>query len=258
MITLTNDLLETAAPTPEHLPGLQGAATIPTPGLREIQHAVKQLYDSGGIVLVDGNPGVGKTFGTKQVLAQLGVRVHWADMPDTPKGKEANARIFTAVTGRRPPMRMTEYALTDETVDVLDGLKAVLVVDEAQNMTKSALRQLRYLHDRPTTKALVVLLGPGVVKVVTQVPELDSRVARRVNVKELTGAELRELLPQLHPALEAMSEPVRVQLAEYARGNLRRWARVLEVANSMQLDPTTGIDERAAKFIIRAITGGAS
>lgn len=246
------------APRPEHLPGLTEATIVDTPGLREIRLAVNQLHQSGGIVLIDGKPGVGKTFGTRHVLAGLDIRVHWADMPDTPKGKEANARIFTAVTGRRPPMRMTEYALTDETVDVLDGLKAVLVVDEAQNMTKSALRQLRYLHDRPTTKALVVLLGPGVVKVVTQVPELDSRVARRVNVKELTGAELRELLPQLHPALEAMSEPVRVQLAEYARGNLRRWARVLEVANSMQLDPTTGIDERAAKFIIRAITGGAS
>jgi hypothetical protein len=78
-----------------------------------------------------------------------------------------------------------------------------------------------------------------------------------VQVKELTGAQLRELLPQLHPALAAMSEPVRVQLAEYARGNLRQWARVLEVASSMQLDPIAGLNERAARFIIRAITGGA-
>jgi DNA transposition AAA+ family ATPase len=257
VITLTQDLIEAPKPVPEHLPGLAGAATINTPGLREIQHAVTQLYDSGGIVLIDGKPGVGKTFGTKRVLSQLDVRVHWADMPDTPKGKEANARIFTAVTGRRTPLRMTEYALTDETVDVLDGLKAVLVVDEAQNMTKSALRQLRYLHDRPTTKAPLVLLGSGVINVVSQVPELDSRVARRVHVKELTGAQLRELLPLLHPSLAAMSESVRMQLAEYARGNLRRWARVLEVAGSMHLDPTVGVDERAAKFIIRAITGGA-
>jgi hypothetical protein len=55
-----------------------------------------------------------------------------------------------------------------------------------------------------------------------------------------------------------MSEEVRVQLAEYAKGNLRQWARVLEAAGSMHLDPTTGIDERAAKFVIRAITGGMS
>jgi len=62
----------------------------------------------------------------------------------------------------------------------------------------------------------------------------------------------------LHPAFAEMSEEVRVQLAEYAKGNLRQWARVLEAAGSMHLDPTTGIDERAAKFVIRAITGGVS
>ena len=258
MTMLTEKIIFAPAPIPEHLPGLEGASIIRTPGLMEIQHAVTQLYDSGGIILIDGKPGVGKTFGTKYVLTQLGVNVHWADMPDTPKGKEANARIFTAVTGRRPPLRMTEYALTDETVDVLDGLKAVLVVDEAQNMTKGALRQLRYLHDRLTTKALLVLLGPGVANVVTQVPELDSRVARRVHVKELNGAQLRDLLPNLHPAFAEMSEEVRIQLAAYAKGNLRQWARVLETAGSMHLDPTTGIDVRAAKFVIRAITGGVS
>lgn len=256
VISSTRSPIATLAPA--HLPGLDGVTTISTPGLREIQVAVTQLYDHGGIIVVDGDPGVGKTFGTTHVLSTLDVRVHWADMPDTPKGKEANARIYTAVTGRRPPMRMTEYALTDETVDVLEGLKAVLVVDEAQNMTRSALRQLRYLHDRPTTKALLILLGPGVSRVVAQVPELDSRVARRIHVKELTGPQMRELLPQLHPLLANTADDVLVQLAAYARGILRRWARVLEVASTLRLDPGSGIDARAAKFIIRAITGGAS
>lgn len=246
------------APRPEHLPGLTEATIVDTPGLREIRLAVNQLHESGGIVLIDGKPGVGKTFGTRHVLAGLDIRVHWADMPDTPKGKEANARIFTAVTGQRPPMRMTEYALTEETVDVLDGLKAVLVIDEAQNMTRSALRQIRYLHDRPSTKVLLALIGTGVNSAVRQVPELDSRVSRRIKVKELTGAQMKALLPQLHPALEATPLDVLVQLGEYAKGNLRNWARILEVANSFQLDPVNGIDVTAARHIIRAITGGAS
>ena len=253
-------LLETAAPmipVPEHLPGLKGAATLDTPGLRETRLAVRQLFDEGGIILIDGKPGVGKTFGTRHALASLDVPVHWADMPDTPKGKEANARIFTAVTGRRPSMRMTEYALTEETVDVLDGLRVVLAIDEAQNMTRSALRQVRYLHDRPTTRALLVLLGPGVSKVVAQVPELDSRVSRRVHVKELTGTQLRELLPRFHPFFAATPSEVLVKLGCYARGNLRNWARILEVAQSLNLDPAAGIDATAAKHIIRSITGGA-
>ena len=258
MITMSEPTINTVETTPEHLPGLSGATTISTPGLREIQVAVAQLYNSGGIIVVDGVPGVGKTFGTKHGLSTLDIRVHWADMPDTPKGKEANARIYKAVTGRAPQLRMTEYALTDETVDVLDGLKAVLVVDEAQNMTRSALRQLRYLHDRPTTKALLVLLGPGVSKVVSQVPELDSRVARRVQVKELTGTQMRDLLPQLHPIIANTSEQVLVQLAAYARGNLRRWARILEIAGGLRIDAGQGIDPTAATVIIRAITGGMS
>lgn len=244
------------APNPEHLPGLEGAATIETPGLREIRVSVNQLRESGGIVLIDGKPGVGKTFGARQVLAGLDIRVHWVDMPDTPKGKEANARIFTAVTGHRPPMRMTEYALTEETVDVLDGLRAVLVIDEAQNMTRSALRQVRYLHDRPSTRVLLALIGTGVGSAVRQVPELDSRVSRRVAVKALNGAQMKELLPQLHPALAATPLGVLVQLGEYAKGNLRNWARILEVATSLRLDPANGIDAKAARHIIRAITGG--
>lgn len=258
MTVISSTRTPVATRAPAHLPGLDGVTTISTPGLREIQVAVTQLYNTGGIILVDGVPGVGKTFGTMHVLSTLDIRVHWADMPDTPKGKEANARIYTAVTGRRPPLRMTEYALTDETVDVLEGLKAVLVVDEAQNMTRNALRQLRYLHDRPTTKALLLLLGPGVSKVVAQVPELDSRVARRVHVKELTGPQMRQLLPELHPLLANTPEDVLIELAAYARGNLRRWARVLEAGSSMNLDSEVGIDAKAAKFIVRAITGGAS
>ena len=241
---------------PEHLPGLRGAATVETPGLREIRVAVTHLFEDGGIILVDGKPGVGKTFGTKFVLSGLDVPVHWVDMPDTPRGKEANARIFTAVTGRRPPARMTEFALTEETVDVLDGLNAVLVIDEAQNMTASALRQIRYLHDRPTTNALLILVGPGVMKTVAQVPELDSRVSRRISVKELGAKHVHDILRQLHPILATTSLEVLVDLGETAKGNLRRWARVLEIAEHFGVEEASGISPQVAKDILRTMRGG--
>ena len=258
MTTLADSVAKNALIVPEHLPGLRGASTIETPGLREIRVGVTHLFDDGGIILVDGKPGVGKTFGTKFVLAGLGIPVHWVDMPDTPRGKEANARIFAAVTGRRPPARMTEFALTEETVDVLDGLRAVLAIDEGQNMTKSALRQIRYLHDRPTTKALLVLVGPGVSRAVAQVPELDSRVSRRIVVKELTGKQMLELLPQLHPTLKDTEPAVRTSLAESARGNLRQWARVLEIAGHLGVDESTGITSPVAAHVLRMMKGSAS
>ena len=140
-------------------------------------------------------------------------------------------------------------------MDVLDGLNAVLVIDEAQNMTSSALRQVRYLHDRPTTNALLILVGPGVGRVVEQVPELDSRVSRRIHVKELGHKQLHLLLPQLHPVLAATSHQVLVDLAETARGNLRRWARVLEIAEHLGAQGDSGITKTMADHILRTMRG---
>lgn len=255
MSTTTEPLRFARAPAPEHLPGLRGAQTIQTPGLREIRVAVTQLFSDGGIILIDGNPGVGKTFATKSVLAKLEVPVHWVDMPDTPRGKEANARIFTAVTGHRPPDRMTEFALTEETVDVLDGLRAVLAIDEAQNMTASALRQIRYLHDRPNTRALLVLVGPGVGRAVAKVPELDSRVSRRIQVSNLSASQMMELLPLLHSTLSMTPQKILASLAETAKGNLRQWARVLEVARNLGVKEDEGIDAQMCGRILRTMRG---
>ena len=150
---------------------------------------------------------------------------------------------------------MTEYALTEETVDVLDDLRAALVIDEAQNMTRGALRQVRYLHDRPTTRALLLLIGSGVSTAITGVPELHSRVARTINIGELSPAQLRDLLPQLHPLYANTTPVVLAELAGYAKGNLRRWTRIIDTALQFDTDPDTGIPPTTAKHLLRAING---
>lgn len=255
MSTITT--MSSAPQVPRHLPGVVGAATLNTPGLREMRASINQLITDGGIILIDGKPGVGKTFGTQEILSSLEVRVHWVDMPDTPKGKEANARIYAAVSGQRPKRRMTEYELTEETVDVLEDLEAVLVIDEAQNMTRSALRAIRFLHDRPSTRVLIILIGSGVTNTVLAVPELDSRVSRRTMIQELRRTQVIPLLRDLHPLLAATSEETLIALGEYAKGNLRNWARILEVARSLGVDMAQGITSTNAKHIIRAISGHA-
>jgi len=249
-------MLNATASGPKHLAGVKGAVTLNTPGLRSIRNCITQLVEVGGIIPIDGKPGVGKTFGTQEVLSGLDIRVHWADMPDTPKGKEATARIYSAVTGRRPTHRMTEYELTEETVDALQDLQGVLVIDEAQNMTVSAMRALRYLHDRPSTQVLFLLLGSGVLDTVRAVPELDSRVSRRAIIKEISGEKLVPLLQELHPILAATKQECLVELAGYAKGNLRNWARILEVAMNFGVEFENGITRDHVKHIIRGITGG--
>jgi hypothetical protein len=66
----------------------------------------------------------------------------------------------------------------------------------------SALRQLRYLHDRPTTKPLLVLVGAGVINVVAQVP------AAKFIIRAITGYTVSILLKvsTLNDALVADTE----------------------------------------------------
>jgi DNA transposition AAA+ family ATPase len=245
-------------PEPEHLSGVTGAATLETPGLREIRGSVKQLLDSGGLILIDGAVGVGKTFATRSVLRETESPVYWTDMTSTPKGKETTAKVFTAITGRRPTRNMTEHELTDETVDALNGLEAVLVIDEAQNMTANSLRALRYLHDRPSTCLLLILVGPGVMEAVRRVPEVDSRVSRRAIIQALRGKNGIALLREWHPVFANTDEAVLISLAEYARGNLRSWAHILEQCCNTGVDPSEGINSIQANFFIRSLTGGRS
>lgn len=249
-ITVENAL----CPAPRHLPGVSGAATLQTPGLREVSVNLRTLVQTTGIYLIDGQPGVGKTFGTQTVLTSLEARTIWVDMSDTPRGKEATSRVFTAVSGRRPPRNLTDYALQEETVDALSGLRAVLAIDEAQNMTRSALRALRYLSDRRSSEATLVLIGPGVMNTVRQVPELDSRVSRRTTIRPLRGEQTMSMIQELHPLFGDTSVDVLVQLGNHAKGNLRNWARILEVAQSFGV--TGSIDAKSAQHIVRAITGG--
>ena len=240
---------------PRHLPGVSGAATLETQGLRKIQVCVRSLFNDGGIITIDGKVGVGKSFGTAHVLENMNIPVYWAEMPASPRGNEANRLIYKAVTGRDPGRRTTGYVLTEETVDVLNDLHAVIVIDEASNLTTEAMRQVRYLHDRPSTTVLLVLIGYNIESQVAKVPELQSRVARRITVKELSGAELRKFLPEFHPILRNTDQAILVKLAEYAKGNLRSWARILEVSKNLNIPIEHGIDARSLMLIEDSISG---
>jgi DNA transposition AAA+ family ATPase len=236
-----------------HLPGLEGAATVHTLGWRRVGIAIKSLKETG-ICVIEGDPGVGKSFAVDGQLATLSVPIFWADMPHMPKGKEATSRIYQAVTGALPPKTATEYALTEETVEILKGLEAVLVIDEAQNLTVSAIRQFRYFHDRQETKLKFVLVGCKVQEKIGQVPEFVSRVARWVQIDPLSVKELSEVLPKFHSLFANTTPAVLAQLQQHAGGNLRSWARIAESA--LAYGATTNIDPQTASLILSIIRPG--
>jgi len=238
-------------PQPRHIGGLTKAKTINTDGFRGIQLDLATSGGRSGLYVVDGAPGVGKTFAVSTYLAEHEISACWADMPDTPKGKEATQRIYRAVTGSQPSHRITEFELTERTVEALSESSAALVIDEAQNLTRSALKQVRYLLDRQTTRTPIILIGSGIQTVIANVPELLSRVARYRPVLPIPTSSTLDLISSFHPVFSGPDPEALATLHRYARGNLRRWARIAEVCESYEIDFIT---KETAELILSQIS----
>lgn len=246
--------LEPAVPL--HWPGTESASVVLTNPLREVRAALNTLVSDGGVVIVDGSPGLGKTFATNLVLQSLSVAKYWIAMPDKPRGKETTARVNEVLTGRQPEMRRwTEFELLEHNVELLANRYVALVIDEAQHLLTGSLRQLRYLYDRPETSLLLVLVGARVeAAVARRCPELYSRVERMVGFKPMSAAEMREALGNYHP-LFANSTPSALKVCwSAAGGEWRGWAKLLRAALAMNVSES-GMSVAEARAVCRAVYG---
>src|SRR5580658_6436524 len=88
---------------PRHLPGTEDANVVETTFMRETRAGLKAMARLGGIAIVEGRSGTGKTFGAWEAAKQLPQPCYWVDMPDSPKGKETTSRIYRALAGQLPP-----------------------------------------------------------------------------------------------------------------------------------------------------------
>lgn len=247
-------MIESNCAEPLHLMGTHGARVVETLQLRQIRVAVEQAAEVQGIVVVYGDVGLGKTFSVDLACRSLPLPVYWVDMPNRPKGREAVARVFEAVSGRRVDLRQRGYMLLYDVQDLLTDRACILVVDEAQNMSKESLRQLRYLHDRTETKFVLALLGYGVEKVLSaEVPELASRVCRWVGCRPIPLRALGDVISSYHPIFAATGPEVRARLYQAAGGNFRTWGRILEVALSLDLSETSGIGPDDVDDVLAAL-----
>jgi len=237
-----------------HLPGTPGAAVVETLPLRQVRLAVQRASEVSGIVAIHGGVGLGKTFSVDLACQASPLPVFWVDMPNRPKGREAVARVFESVSGRRVDLRRNAFMMLYDVQDLLTEKPCILVVDEAQNMSKESLRQLRYLHDRTETSFVLVLVGFGVERVLAaEVPELASRVCRWVAFKPISPKTIDGVITKYHPLFAATEPPVRQLLLQAAGGHFRKWARILEVALSLGISADVGISVKDVDDVLSAL-----
>lgn len=212
------------------------------------------MFDVGGILLTEGPPGRGKSFAVDLAAARLGLPTYWVDMPHRPKGNETLVRVYKAITGWDPPPRTRHWALTDDVVSLLEGDRCALVIDESQNVDRESLRVLRYVHDRRSTRFVLVLVGVDLRRHLHAVPELLSRVGRTVLAPEITVRQATAVLSSYHPIFKATEPAVIAEMWEWAKGNFRNWAHILFTAKSLDLG-ADGLTTKEAAVIYRAIHG---
>jgi DNA transposition AAA+ family ATPase len=244
--------------TSRHLSGTTTAATVQTDLFKLAKGLVLDSSRNNGVGIVQGQPGLGKTFATSDALETLALPYYWIDVPSAPRGREFIFMVYDAMTGGVPENRATHFSVRRDLLSIIRSHeKFVLVVDECQNMTQNAFQDLRYLWDQGKTFALI-LVGVNVKKrlVETRVPELLSRARRCVDFTTLEPTRMRAALNAYHPMFQNTAAEVLVKLYDSVGGYFRDWAIILEIALvTLNINPEVGISMPEAKAILKIWAG---
>jgi general secretion pathway protein A len=160
-----------------------------------------------GFVVITGDIGTGKTTVCRALLEQTGKKTLTALLLNPFLSEEDLLRVILQdlgvinrgeerAGGRQPSKQDLINALNDFLLSLMPlGAHAVLIVDEAQNLSLPILEQIRILSNLETDKQKllqIILVGQLNLVPLLQSPELrqlDQRVSIRYQLKPLTDEE---------------------------------------------------------------------
>jgi general secretion pathway protein A len=156
---------------------------------------------SGGFVQLTGEVGTGKTTLCRLLLEQLPENTRVAlvlnpKLSPVELVETACEELKLDITGRRGSLKALTDTLNAFLLDAYaQGLRVVLIVDEAQNLSIESLEQVRLLTnlETPTQKLLqIILLGQPELRTLLERPELRQlaqRITARYHLTPLDAGE---------------------------------------------------------------------
>jgi hypothetical protein len=132
-----------------------------------------------------------------------------------------------------------------------------LVIDDANFLSRRLIAQFIFLQ--ASADFALVLVGHRLDAILRKHPELETRVARSVAFRRLTGDRLFEALRAYHDIFDQTDRAVLDTIdRQWAHGNFRRWASILDVAaNDHAVAAHNGLNLELGRRIVGAISGGA-
>lgn len=245
----------------------------PSRQLRDLLPLLAWWLGQGGIFLLTGEVGCGKTSALRSFLAQLNPAQARALslVPPLPSPRALYRAILRAL-GENPQGLVADLSAAYVgalTAIAHQGLRLVLVIDEAQDLPLSVLAHLRNLLCAPDGSPLavaVLLSGTQEILQRLQLAPLQPLQQRVVSACHLTALGREELPAYVDHQLRLAGAPAEISpeavttLFEHTRGVPRLVSGVLRLALRQPAEhiglPELQAALRAAGFAVPALPGG--
>lgn len=208
-----------------------GSTLLATDPLKTLLAAAPAALANRRIVAVSGNSGCGKTVATEVLATRLRQRVVFVALDRGITDKQVIETIYCAVAGNDTGIasRTRRAELMLHLRHLIAKAPLVLMLDEAQNASLNALELARQLQEHPSANCGLVIAGVNLDSKLEREPMLENRIALRVRFDRIHDEDLAGTLAALNPMLGAYPDQTLLAAnAEYCRGELRRWAQVIE------------------------------
>ncbi|MFE1907373.1 AAA family ATPase [Streptomyces gardneri] len=229
-------------PARDHYLGLHGANTMGTRAVAETEDRIRKARKHKAIVAIHGNVGLGKTFAVHTVL-----RRHNPDTTyrlrfrQSPNMSELRGGIWRALDlpGDTPQSADESGERIKQALEQIPD--AVLLLDEVQWLSKTALEYIRDLWGDDEQRAAVVLVGSGNTRQkILSCPALHSRILDWYQFAPLTPAEVLATIPAYHSIWSGSDPELILYTDDHAgHGSFRSWAKLtLHLTDALEENPT--------------------
>lgn len=205
-----------------------GTTLVQSEPLDLLQAGAPCTFTSGFIVAVDGPPGCGKTTALTQLVRTYDGQTCAVSLDPCSTNKDVVAQVHLAVVGTHITSRTRRTEMQADLRAELASTRRLLVIDEAQNSSVSALQMIRHLHMDPTATFDLVLCGSGLDKKLSSEAMLANRVGQWARFQPIDNANIPATLSALHPLFARTDDDALMRAdAQICHGVLREWVKVL-------------------------------
>lgn len=205
---------------------------VGTPTTRAVDQSMRFVIHNAGIGLIHGLVGIGKSTAVDLALEDEALPITSIDLPVSYTAKEVVRWLYDAISATDDLGELPIRDLQDDLVQMLNAHPRVVVVRNAERLSREVAAHLQWLHDRPGANWPLMLIGaPNSVRAVERDALLRCRIAQTVSVEPLRGNDLALALQSMSMLLLGANRDLLLEIdSRVCHGVLANWRHFLDIA----------------------------